>query len=89
MLEEIINTKQTEDIINIIKSFDQNNSIISNTIYAINTETEHKYSSEAYFLQSYICKEILTNRTFISTLEIEAKRFVILSVVIFISKEIL
>ena len=48
MLEEIINTKQTEDIINIIKSFDQNNSIISNTIYAINTETEHKYSSEAY-----------------------------------------
>ena len=65
LLEEIINTKQTEDIINIIKDFDSNDS----TIYAINSETEHKYNSNAYYLQSYICKEILNNRTFISTLE--------------------
>ncbi len=69
VLEEIINTKQTEDIINIIKSFDSNNSSISNTIFAINGETSHKYNSNSYFLQSYICKEILNNRTFISTLE--------------------
>lgn len=68
MLEEIINTKQTEEIINIIKEFDPNNSSISNTIYAINSETKHKYSSDAYYLQSYVCKEILNNRTFISTL---------------------
>ena len=65
LLEEIINTKQTEDIINIIKEFDSNDP----TIYAINSETEHSYNSNAYYLQSYICKEILNNRTFISTLE--------------------
>ena len=65
VLEEIINTKQTEDIINIIKEFDSND----HTIYAINSETDHKYNSNAYYLQSYICKEILNNRTFISTLE--------------------
>ncbi|MBQ6497961.1 MAG: hypothetical protein IJI58_04535 [Bacilli bacterium] len=65
ILEEIINTKQTEDIINIIKEFDSNDP----TIYAINSETDHKYNSNAYYLQSYICKEILNNRTFISTLE--------------------
>ena len=68
LLEEIINTKQTEDVINIIKGFDMNNSNISNTIYAINSETNHVYNSNSYYLQSYICKEILNNRTFISTL---------------------
>ena len=69
IIEEIINTKQTEDIINIIKGFDSNNRSISNTIYAINSETNHKYNSDSYYLQSYICREILNNRTFISTLE--------------------
>ena len=69
ILEEIINTKQTEDVINIIKSFNPNNSSISNTIYAINSETNHMYNSNSYYLQSYVCKEILENRTFISTLE--------------------
>ena len=69
ILEEIINTKQTEDIINIIKEFDPNNRSISNTIYSINSETNHKYNSDSYYLQSYICREILNNRTFISTLE--------------------
>ena len=69
ILEEIINTKQTEDIINIIKEFKPNNSSIDNTIYAINSETNHKYNSNSYYLQSYICKEILNNRTFINTLE--------------------
>lgn len=69
ILEEIINTKQTEDIINIIKEFKPNNSSIDNTIYAINSETNHKYNSNSYYLQSYICKEILHNRTFINTLE--------------------
>ena len=69
ILEEIINTKQTSDIINIIKEFDPSNSEISNTIYAINSETNRKYNSSSYYLQSYVCKEILENRTFISTLE--------------------
>ncbi len=69
ILEEIINTKQTSDIINIIKTFDSNNSLIGNTIYAINNETKSIYNSDSYYLQSYVCKEILDNRTFISTLE--------------------
>lgn len=69
ILEEIINTKQTNDIINIIKSFNPNDSEIDNTIYAINSETSHQYNSNSYYLQGYICKKILENKTFINTLE--------------------
>ena len=69
ILEEIINTKQTSDIINIIKSFHSKDIDIANTIYAINAETNEKYVSNSYYFQSYVCKEILNNRTFISTLE--------------------
>lgn len=69
ILEEIINTKQTNDIINIIKSFNPNDSEIDNTIYAINSETSHKYNSNSYYLQGYICRQILENKTFINTLE--------------------
>ena len=65
LLEEIINTKQTEDVINIIKKFNPNDS----AIYAINSETSNKFNSNAYYLQSYITKDIIENRTFISTLE--------------------
>ena len=61
--------EQTSDIINIIKGFDQNNPDIANTIYAINCETGHKYNSNSYFLEGYVCKQILENRTFIRTLE--------------------
>ena len=68
MLEEIINTKQTEEIINIMKSFDASNRDISNMIYALNSETSHKYSSNSYYLEGSICKQILENRTFINTL---------------------
>lgn len=69
ILEEIINTKQTEDVINIIKQMDLNDRSLETTIYAINSETNHKYNSNSYYLQSYICKEILNNKTFIKTLE--------------------
>lgn len=69
MLEEIINTKQTEDIINIIKKFNTSDTSISNTIYAINSETSHHYNSDSYYLEGYICKKILENKTFIKTLE--------------------
>lgn len=68
LLEEIINTKQTEEIINIIKSFDMNSGDMSNLIYALNHETGHKYSSNSYYLEGSICKQILENRTFIHTL---------------------
>ena len=69
ILEEIINTKQTDDVINIIKEFDKNNSLISSTIFSINGETPTVYVSESYYLEGYICKEIINNRTFIRTLE--------------------
>lgn len=69
ILEEIINTKQTSDVINIIKQFNPNNKEIENTIYAINSETTHKYNSNSYYLEGYICKKILENKTFINTLE--------------------
>lgn len=69
ILEEIINTKQTEDIINIIKNFKLENKELNTTIYAINSETNHIYNSNSYYLQSYICKKILVNKTFIRTLE--------------------
>lgn len=70
MLEEIINTKQTEEIINIIKSFDASNELVGNTIYAINSQTNHKYNSNSYYMEGYICKQILENRTFINTLAV-------------------
>ena len=69
ILEEIINTKQTEDVINILKSFKIDDRSLDTTIYAINNETKHEYESKSYYLETYICKEILKNRTFISTLE--------------------
>ena len=69
ILEEIINTKQTSDIINIIKKFKSNDFSIQNTIYAINNETNNKYYSDAYSLQTYVCRDLLNNRTFLSTLE--------------------
>ena len=69
ILEEIINTKQTDDVINIIKNFDKNNNLISSTIFSINGETKDTYTSDSYLLETYICKEITENRTFIRTLE--------------------
>ena len=69
ILEEIINTKQTNDIINIIKDFDKDNHLISDTLFSINGETPTVYSSNSYYLESYVCKEIINNRTFIRTLE--------------------
>ena len=68
MLEEIINTKQTEEIIDIIKSINVSDREISNAVYAINAETNHKYNSNSYYLESYTCRQILDNRTFINTL---------------------
>lgn len=69
VLEEIINTKQTEDVMNIIKQMNLEDSNFKNTIYAINSETNLHYNSNSYYLQNRICKEIVENRTFFSTLE--------------------
>ena len=71
-LEEIINTKQTEDVINIIRSFSKyevHNEEFNNAFYAINHSIEGEYTSNAYYLQSFICKELMKNKTFIPTIE--------------------
>ncbi|MBR4261909.1 MAG: hypothetical protein IKQ35_00910 [Bacilli bacterium] len=72
ILEEIINTKQTEDVLKIIKSFSNykiENVEFENALYAVNSLIKDDYSSNAYFLQSYICKELMRNKTFIPTIE--------------------
>ena len=69
ILEEILNTNQTEQIINIIKSYhDPINTEINNTIYSINNETSTNYTSKSYYLENILLKKILENKTFISTL---------------------
>lgn len=71
-LEEIINTKQTEDILNIIRSFSKyevHNEEFNNTFYALNHSIDGEYTSNAYYLQSFICKELMKNKTFIPTIE--------------------
>lgn len=69
ILEEILNTNQTEEIINLIKSYhDPFNQEINNTIYSINSETSSNYSSKSYYLENTLFKSILNNKTFISTL---------------------
>jgi len=71
--EEIINTTQTESIINIINSFNEykiDNEEISNTLYSLKHDIDNNgYKSDAYYFQSYICKELMKNKTFISTIE--------------------
>lgn len=73
VLEEIINTKQTEDIINIINSFNNysiTNQEFVNTLYSLKHDIKgSEYKSDAYYFQSYICKELMKNKTFIPTIE--------------------
>lgn len=73
ILEEIINTKQTESIMNLVfllGEIETDNEEINNTLYAIKSEIRgKKYISRAYLLHSYIAKELLKNKTFISTME--------------------
>lgn len=71
ILEEVINTKQTEDIINVIKSFSNyeiESSVVNSTLYSISHSFD-KYKSDAYLLEGLVCKKLLENKTFISTFE--------------------
>lgn len=70
ILEEIINTRQTEIIINMIKDFSKyniNDREIENIIYSVNLGGVYK--SNSYYLESSVCRKLLENRTFINTLE--------------------
>ena len=69
LLEEILNTKETEEVIDIIKSFkDTNNEHLSNTIYSLNGETDNNYKSDAYSSLTLLLEPLLNNNTFTSTL---------------------
>ena len=71
ILEEVLNTKQTEDVINIILSIPiSSDDSINNLLSALKKEIDLPYKSNSYFLHSYICKYLLENKTFKSTLNV-------------------
>ena len=70
ILEEILNTKQTEDIILILKEiskYDINDYSSKTTLYSINNIIDSNYKSKAYSLQSTFIKKLSSNKTFINT----------------------
>ena len=71
VLEELLNTAQSEDVINIIRSFSKyniENLEISNAIYNIDKELgEENYTSNAYKFQKQVCDVLINNKTFIPT----------------------
>lgn len=76
IIEEVINTKQTEGIIDIIRDFSNyqiDNTTVCNTLYSIYHAIDVNYHSNSYFLESTVCQRLLQNKTFLST--IEALRF--------------
>ena len=71
MLEEILNTLNTEELINIIKSYGKysiNNTEFVNMVYALNSETSINYKSSAYNFEKYICDVLVKNKTFTPTI---------------------
>lgn len=73
ILEEIINTKQSEDIISIIYNsyYDGENDEIKNLLNVISNEKNgSKYKSNAYSIFMDCCRKLLENKTFINTVEL-------------------
>lgn len=71
-LEEVINTKQTEKVIDIIKDFNNyeiKDVTVKNTLYSINHSAPFGYKSNSYLLESIVCKKLMENKTFMSTFE--------------------
>ncbi len=72
VLEEIINSRQTELIIDIImqlKDLTFEDIKIQNTLEAVRNSIDNKYISSSYFLMKHYCQELLNNKTFLLTLE--------------------
>ena len=72
ILEEVINTRQTEIIIHLISSFAKYEIAdreIENIVYSVKKLDDGKYKSNSYYLESVVCKKLVGNKTFISTLE--------------------
>ena len=42
---------------------------VNNLVYSLNNELDSKFMSEAYFLQTFVIRELAKNITFISTLQ--------------------
>lgn len=71
ILEEVLNTSESEDIINIIHSFKKykfDNKKINTFLYYIDNHIINKYKSDAYQLEMYFLREIMQNKFFTSTL---------------------
>ena len=65
----LIATRETEEVIDIIKSFkDTDNLKLSNTIYSLNGETDNNYKSDAYSSFTLLLEPIINNGNFTSTL---------------------
>lgn len=72
ILEEVINSKQTETIIETILELSNlkvEDIQIQNTLFAIRNSVKDKYVSSSYFTQKYYCQTLLDNKTFFLTLE--------------------
>lgn len=72
ILEEVINTKQTESIIDVIHAFSNyqiNNSTVQSTLYSIYHAIDSNYRSNSYFLESFVCQRLLQNKAFLSIME--------------------
>lgn len=73
IFEEVINTKQTESLIDIINSYNNYEIVdreITNTLYSINNSIDKNYKSSGYYVESYALKELMNNKTFVSTFEV-------------------
>jgi hypothetical protein len=71
-LEEILNTMQTEEIINIINSFNNkpiDNYEFSSMLYSLKNEIgKESFKSEAYYYDSLLTSELVKNKTFTPTI---------------------
>ena len=73
ILEEVLNTSETEEIINVILSLKEYmdtdmNQTFKNMLLALSKELTIPYTSKAYPLQVLISRQLLENKTFTSTL---------------------
>ena len=71
ILEEILNTKQTEEIINIIKEFTKYKSsdiTINNSLYSVSNYIDKSYKSKAYSLQTLFTNDLTNNKTLYNVL---------------------
>lgn len=73
ILEEIINTRQTELIIHLISEFSKyeiEDTEIETIVYSVKKwNSGNLYKSNSYYLETAVCRKLLENRTFINTLE--------------------